>query len=52
MHHERTARQRAISLRLAGRPVKYIGAALGRGAAWFHKWWRRYLGAGPRASTT
>jgi transposase InsO family protein len=47
MNDELSARQRAISLRLAGRPVKYICAALGRGEAWFHKWWRRYLEAGP-----
>jgi transposase InsO family protein len=47
MNDELTARQRAISLRLAGRSVKYICSALGRGEAWFHKWWRRYLGAGP-----
>ena len=42
-----TARQRAISLRLAGQPVKQICSALGRTEAWFHKWWRRYLEAGP-----
>ena len=47
MHDELTARQRAISLRLAGRPVKHICSALGRTEAWFHKWWRRYLEAGP-----
>jgi hypothetical protein len=47
MNDELSARQRAISLRLAGRAVKYICAALGRTEAWFHKWWRRYLGAGP-----
>src|SRR5262245_531646 len=47
MHDEFTARQRAIGLRLAGRSVPYICAALGRVAAWFHKWWRRYLEAGP-----
>jgi transposase InsO family protein len=43
MNDEFTARQRAISLRLAGRPVKAICRALGRTEAWFHKWWRRYL---------
>jgi hypothetical protein len=43
MYDEFTARQRAITLRLAGRPVQYICAAVGRGPAWFHKWWRRYL---------
>jgi transposase InsO family protein len=47
MHDELTARQRAISLRLAGQPVKHICSALGRSEAWFHKWWRRYLEAGP-----
>jgi transposase InsO family protein len=47
MHDELTARQRAISLRLAGRSVKYICSALGRFKAWFHKWWGRYLHAGP-----
>jgi transposase InsO family protein len=47
MHDELSARQRAISLRLAGQPVKRICSALGRCEAWFHKWWRRYLEAGP-----
>ena len=47
MHDELTARQRAIRLRLAGRSVNAIGAALGRVKAWFHKWWGRYLQAGP-----
>ena len=47
MHDELTARQRAISLRLAGQSVKHICSALGRSEAWFHKWWRRYLEAGP-----
>src|SRR5215470_4636212 len=47
MHDELAARQRAISLRLAGQPVKRICAALGRCEAWFHRWWRRYLEAGP-----
>src|SRR5262249_4047687 len=32
---------------LAGRPVQHICAALGRSATWFHKWWGRYLQAGP-----
>ena len=51
--HHRTScttssrRQRAISLRLAGRSVKHICSALGRCEAWFHKWWRRYLEDGP-----
>ena len=43
MYDEFTARQRAITLRLAGRPVQDICRALGRTEAWFHKWWRRYL---------
>ncbi len=43
MNDEFMARQRAITLRLAGRPVKHICRALGRTEAWFHKWWRRYL---------
>jgi putative transposase len=47
MHDELTARQRAISLRLAGQSVKHICSALSRSEAWFHKWWRRYLEAGP-----
>ena len=47
MNDELSARQRAISLRLAGRPVKHICAALGRSEAWFHKWWGRYLESGP-----
>jgi putative transposase len=47
MNDELALRQRAISLRLAGRPVKHICSALGRSETWFHKWWRRYLQAGP-----
>ena len=47
MDDEFKARQRAIHLRLAGRTVAYICAAVGRVKAWFHKWWRRYLEAGP-----
>ena len=47
MNDELAARHRAITLRLAGRPVKHICSALGRSEAWFHKWWRRYLEAGP-----
>jgi transposase InsO family protein len=43
MNDEFSARQRAITLRLAGRPVKAICSALGRTPGWFHKWWRRYL---------
>src|SRR5438105_14930860 len=47
MHDELAARQRAIALRLSGRPVQSICQALGRSTFWFHKWWRRYLEAGP-----
>jgi putative transposase len=47
MSDELAARHRAISLRLAGRPVKQICSALDRSEAWFHKWWGRYLQAGP-----
>jgi putative transposase len=47
MNDDFTARQAAISPRLAGRSVKHIGSALGRCEARFHQWWRRYLEAGP-----
>src|SRR5262245_48402904 len=47
MKDELTARQRPSSLRLAGQPVKHLCSTLGRSEAWFHKWWRRYLEAGP-----
>jgi putative transposase len=47
MHDELAARHRAINLRLAGRSVKAICAAVGRSEVWFHKWWGRYLQAGP-----
>jgi putative transposase len=43
MNDEFTARQRAITLRLAGRSVKQVCQAVGRTKAWFCKWWRRYL---------
>jgi transposase InsO family protein len=46
MNDELAARHRAITLRLAGRTVKSICAAVGRTQAWFHKWWRRYLESG------
>jgi putative transposase len=46
MHDEFTARQRAIALRLGGRPVQSICRVLGRSDFWFRKWWRRYLEAG------
>jgi len=47
MHDELAARHRAITLRLAGRPIKAICTAVGRSEVWFHKWWGRYLRAGP-----
>jgi putative transposase len=47
MNDELAARQRAISLRLAGCSVKHICLAVGRSEAWFHKWWDRYLQTGP-----
>src|ERR1043166_9092655 len=47
MHDELAARQRAISLPLAGRSVKHICLAVGRSEPWFCKWWGRYLQAGP-----
>src|SRR5262252_10198308 len=46
MRDEFAARQRAIALRLGGRPVQSICQALDRSPFWFHKWWRRYLEAG------
>ncbi len=46
MRDEFAARQRAIKLRLGGRPVQSICQALGRSEFWFHKWWRRYLESG------
>jgi hypothetical protein len=36
MNDELAARHRAITLRLAGRPVKAICAAVGRSEVWFH----------------
>src|SRR5271165_7115028 len=47
MNDELAARHRAITLRLAGRPVQVIWVAVGRSEVWFHKWWGRYLEAGP-----
>src|SRR5262245_62124830 len=47
MNDELAARHRAITLRLAGRTVKAICALVGRSKVWFHKWWGRYLEAGP-----
>ena len=47
MNDELAARHRAITLRLAGRTVQAICALVGRSKVWFHKWWGRYLEAGP-----
>jgi hypothetical protein len=47
MNDELAARQRAIRLRLAGRTAQSICLAVGRSEAWLHKWWGRYLQAGP-----
>jgi hypothetical protein len=47
MSDELAARHRAITLRLAGRPVKAVCAAVGRSEVRFRKWGRRYLEAGP-----
>jgi transposase InsO family protein len=47
MNDELAARHRAIALRLAGRTVKAICVMIGRSKVWFHKWWGRYLEAGP-----
>ena len=47
MTDELSVRQTAIRLRLAGESVKSICRTLKRSEAWFYKWWRRYLEAGP-----
>jgi putative transposase len=47
MNDELAARHRALTPRLAGRPIKAVSTAVGRSEVWFHKWWRRYLEAGP-----
>jgi putative transposase len=47
MHDEHAARQCAVPLRLAGRPIQAICTAVGRSQRWFHKWWGRYLEGGP-----
>jgi putative transposase len=47
MHDELSARQAAIRLRLAGEKIDSICRTLNRSAAWVHKWWGRYLEAGP-----
>ena len=47
MHDELCARQTAIRLRLAGEDIESICQTLQRSRVWFHKWWRRYLEAGP-----
>jgi hypothetical protein len=52
MNDELALRQRAISLRLAVRPVKQICSALGRSEPWFHKWWVATSRRAPRAFAT
>jgi putative transposase len=47
MNDDLAARHRAITLRRAGRSIPAICSAVGRSEVWFHKWWRRYLEAGP-----
>jgi transposase InsO family protein len=47
MHNELTDRQKAIALRLAGETIESISSTLKRTRQWFHKWWQRYLTAGP-----
>ena len=47
MQDERAARQRAITLRLAGRPTHAIGAAVGCSEVWLGKGWGRSREAGP-----
>jgi putative transposase len=47
MHDERSKRQAAIRLRLAGEPIESICRTLQRSAPWFHKWWKRYQARGP-----
>ena len=47
MNDELVARHRAITLRLEGRSIQAVCAAVGRSDVWFHKWWRRYLQHGP-----
>jgi hypothetical protein len=46
MQDELAARQRAITLRLAGRLTKAIYTAVGRSEVWLRKWWGRYLESG------
>lgn len=47
MRDELSARQAAIRLRLGGEKIEAICHTLNRTPQWFHKWWRRYLEAGP-----
>jgi len=47
MQDELSVRQSAIRLRLAGQSIESICRTLKRSRVWFHKWWRRYLEAGP-----
>src|SRR5262249_7041981 len=49
MNDELTARQGAISFRIAGAHVKQICSILSRGETRFRKWWHRYSEAGPEA---
>jgi hypothetical protein len=48
MHDELYARQAAIRLLLAGENIESIRQTLQHSRVWFHKWWRRYLEAGPK----
>jgi transposase InsO family protein len=47
MRDELSTRQAAIRMRLAGEKIQTICQTLSRGETWFHKWWRRYMEAGP-----
>lgn len=47
MRNELADRQKAIQLHLAGESVESICRLVRRSRAWFHKWWQRYLTAGP-----
>ena len=47
MNDELAARHRAITLRLAGRPVQAVCTAVGRSEVWFLKWRGRSLEGGP-----
>jgi len=47
MQDELSIRHVAIRMRLAGESIDSICHTLRRSEAWFYKWWRRYLEAGP-----